>query len=307
MSELKNFNLRNQYVNWVTLKIKQRLVNFIRNWSDIGWEIAGILSPSSWTKNRPVVVTFTGGMGAQIISAAIYFFLKQEGRKVYADMSYFKKSSHLAVEGTAGDISHWDWQLQAFSLLPESFDKLPNLHRSKYKIIRDGEHKSSLGIKALSMESVQQHFTVKEPIREILPEKFPSNYLCIHVRRGDYINVASYLVADEDFLEIANKVSGLIGSIVIVSDSVISDTFRRKICDIYRNVLFLDKVDAVAAHRVMRNARVLICSNSQFSLVAALLNRRALIFLPKKWFGDKNQKLIASMNALCNFQILQHT
>jgi len=282
------------------------LVNIFRSAREVFWEIIGTLRPSAWSGSRPVVVTFTGGMGAQIISAAIYFLLKQEGRKVFADMSYFEKSAHIATEGTAGDISHWDWQLHSFSLFPESFDAMQKLHRSRYKIIKDGENKSSLGIKALSNESIRQKFTDKESMKDILPERFLPNYLCIHVRRGDYVNVASYLVDDEDFLELANKISGLVDSVVIVSDSMIPDAFREQICGVFKNALFLDNVDAVTTHRVMRNARVLICSNSQFSLVAALLNRRALVFLPKKWFGNKSQKkLTEPLNALCDFQVLK--
>ena len=40
-------------------------------------------------KERPVAITFTGGMGAQIVSAAIYYHLEHEGRPVIADFSYF--------------------------------------------------------------------------------------------------------------------------------------------------------------------------------------------------------------------------
>jgi hypothetical protein len=305
MIELIKFFTQNRNADWLTVNVKLPIVNSLRAIRDIGWEIVGLLNPSAWNKTRPIVVTFTGGMGAQIISAAIYFLLKKEGQKVYADLSYFEKSSRVAIEGIAGDVSQWEWQLKSFSIFPESFEKLPNINRSKYKIIRDGKNKSSLGMKALNTASIHQYFIVEEGVEDILPEGFIQNYLCIHVRRGDYVNVATYMVADDDFIEMANKFSGLVSNIVIVSDSLIPETFRRAICDVYKNALFLDKVNAVIAHRVMRNARVLICSNSQFSLVAALLNKRALVFLPKKWFGDKHQKLGTPINDLCGFQILK--
>ncbi len=270
----------------------------------MGKKIADVTDLSATKNDRPIVVTFTGGMGAQVISAAIYFLLRDEGRKVYADLSYFEKASHVAVEGNAGDVSHWDWQLQSFGLFPESFENLPNLRRSEYKVIQDGEKKTALGIEALSMASIKKYFPEDESLADILPQEVIPSYLCIHVRRGDYVNVASYLVDDEMFIELANKVAGLVGSVVIVSDSAISDSFRSAICNIFEKSIFLDKVDAVTAHRVMRNARILICSNSQFSLIAALLNRRALVLLPKKWFSDKYQKLAAPINELCSFQIL---
>lgn len=55
--------------------------------------------------NSPMIVTFTGGMGAQIISAAIYFYLKNEGHVVYADMSYFDKEENIATVTSGGGVS----------------------------------------------------------------------------------------------------------------------------------------------------------------------------------------------------------
>jgi hypothetical protein len=269
------------------------------------WKIVGIFNSFTLSENKPIVVTFTGGMGAQVISAAIYFFLKNEGRKVYAELSYFEQPSHVSIEGIPGDISHWDWQLNSFGLYLESFEGLPKMHRSKYKLIQDGQEKTALGLKALGMVSIQKYFLVEKSLEDILPQEFISNYLCIHVRRGDYVNVSSYLVDDNIFLELANKMVGLVSCIVIVSDSPINDFFRKTILNAYQKAIFLDDVDAITAHRVMRNARVLICSNSQFSLIAALLNRRALVFLPKKWFGNENQALEVPINNLCSFQIMK--
>lgn len=271
---------------------------------NIGMKIIGMFSLFTSKDSKPVVITFTGGMGAQVISAAIYFFLKNEGREVYADLSYFEKSVHVAVEGNIGDVAHWGWQLQPFGLFLESFQRLPNIGRRKYKVIRDGEEKLVLGIKALGMASIQKYFIDEKSLEDILPPEFIPNYLCVHVRRGDYVNVASYLVNDNMFIELANKIAGLVSCVVIVSDSVINDSFRREICNVYQKAIFLDGVNAFAAHRIMRNARVLICSNSQFSLTAALLNKRALVFLPKKWVSKKYQKLEVPINDLCGFQTL---
>jgi hypothetical protein len=37
--------------------------------------------------NSDVFVTFSGGLGAQIFSAAIYFSLQSKGRTIFADLS----------------------------------------------------------------------------------------------------------------------------------------------------------------------------------------------------------------------------
>ena len=255
---------------------------------------------------KPVIVTFTGGMGAQIISAAIYFYLRDIGREVYADLTYYEKQSHIAIEGKKDDISHWDWQLGPFGILLNSFQTTNDININKYEIIGDGVKKISLGIHALKVKCIQEYFTDKNSIDDIIPIEFLSNYLCIHIRRGDYVNVASYIVGDELFIDLVKRIYRLVDCAVVVSDSYINDSFRNEMSVLFKNVLFLDEVDALTAHRVMRNAPVLICSNSQFSLIAALLNRNALVFLPKKWFGENYKQLEMPINEICDFQILKN-
>lgn len=274
-----------------------KMRNTLRRFYDI-WHSLVISS------DKPIVVTFTGGMGAQIISAAIYFYYRNEGREIYADLSYFDQPERVATEGRKGDVSHWGWQLQFFGLFPESFTRLQTIPRRKYHLIHDGLEKLTLGVKALGTKSIQNYF-VEDRIGEVilLPE-LSSNYVCVHVRRGDYTNVASHIINDTTFIALAGRVAGLLNEAVIVSDSAIDDNFRQAICNAYKKAIFLDNVDAITAHRIMRNATVLVCSNSQFSLVAALLNRRALVVLPKRWFGADNQKLEVPISELCDFQIL---
>jgi hypothetical protein len=55
----------------------------------------------------------------------------------------------------------------------------------------------------------------------------------------------------------------------------------------------------------MRNARILICSNSTFSLTAATLNPSALVIIPKRWFAEKDHAIEAPIHALCTFQIMK--
>lgn len=255
-------------------------------------------------KNRHIVVTFTGGMGAQIISAAIYFSLKGEGRAVFADLSYFDKAEHIATDGKAGEISHWSWQLEPFGLTLISFETASGLAKRDIELIEDGPRKGALGITALKQPQIQKRFEIAMGIDDILPAGFSSGYLCIHVRRGDYLNVASHLVADREFIGLAEKFTGLVKYVAVVSDSPIDDSFRRAVSASYEQAVFLDSTDAFTSHRIMRNARILIGSNSQFSLIAALLNPQALVALPKQWFGQGNHAIEAPIHEACGFQIL---
>lgn len=250
----------------------------------------------------PIVVTFTGGVGAQIFSAAIYFYLKNSGKTVFADMSYFNTPFSLANEGEKGKCSHWSWELNCFGMSLNSFSHFPPEQTGLY-FLHDGPEKSSLMLKALSDPQIADLF----PIPEIkMPFYFADEkYLCVHLRRGDYLNVASYMVSDRNFLEVVKPFSYIYNKIVIVSDSLVKDDFVAKLSNLFETVLNLDRIDLVTAHIVMRRASTLICSNSQFSLSAALLNGGRLKIVPKQWFGGEDRILESSIQDKCFFQILQ--
>ena len=52
----------------------------------------------------------------------------------------------------------------------------------------------------------------------------------------------------------------------------------------------------------MRHAAVLICSNSQFSLVAAALNQGGLVLVPKNW--GSTDGIADTVGLFGNFQTL---
>ena len=56
------------------------------------------------------IVRSEGGLGAQIVAASAYFFLKSIGCKVLMDIGYFK---YPYREGEIGkpQVTHWDWKL----------------------------------------------------------------------------------------------------------------------------------------------------------------------------------------------------
>lgn len=250
------------------------------------------------------MVTFTGGMGAQVISAAIYFSMKRAGQAVYADLSYFDEPESVAQAGQDGRCSHWAWQLNLFGLTPAAFETNPALTRRNANYLVDGPQKLDQALKALRQPEVREHFKVPVGLDDVLPDWGADKYLCIHVRRGDYVNVASHLVSDEEFIAQAGKFARLVDRVVVLSDSPLSETFRAAIAAQFAQARFLAQTDVESAHRVMRQASILICSNSQFSLIAAALNPQALALIPKRWFGDNDQAIEAPLHARCAFQIL---
>ena len=245
----------------------------------------------NWLQKRknsaPVLIKFEGGMGNQLLNAALYFYLENSGKKVYADLSYFEKETHVAEVGRKGEISHWPWQLGEFGIMQSQFQTLEASNKLKKTalILPDDGNKLQMVLNALRKDEIRMRFKIEENIGNILPNFQNFNFLCIHIRRGDYVNVASHMVSDEHFIQQAKMFSGLISNAVILSDSPISNEMQHAFSNLYTNIIFLDSTDAMTAHKVMRLSRVLVCSNSQFSMIGAALNTKALVLLPTQWLG----------------------
>ncbi|MBT0665559.1 alpha-1,2-fucosyltransferase [Geobacter pelophilus] len=255
----------------------------------------------------PIVVVFEGGMGAQIVQSAVYFSMKATGHIVYADMSYFDSPKNLALVGNSGEIIYRPWQLEPFGLFTDSFDVSPGLTSKNADIIKDGERMLAIALNALAQPEIQRNFAILDDLSDVLAGNIPESFLCMHLRRGDYVNVASHLlVADDEFLGLIRKFSRLVENVVVISDSPIESDFRKTISPNFKKVFFLDNIDAFTSHRIMRKAMVLICSNSTFSLTAAALNSDALAIIPKHWFEGKISYIEAPIHSRCFFQIIKN-
>lgn len=268
-------------------------------------KIPNFFRRSNPDKRLPTVIVFAGGMGTQIIQAAVYFSMRDAGQPVYADLSYFNTEARMAEVGNAGQLTHWFWQLEQFGLSQASFEQSPGLSKRNADMLADGPRMLELGLKALSQPDIQKRFKNAVEIGNILPQDVLSSFLCIHIRRGDYVNVASHLISDEEFIGLIRKFAGLIDHAVILSDSPIQADFRSAVSAYFKTVSFLDKIDPYTAHEIMRNARILICSNSTFSLTAAALNPGALVVIPKRWYGDKDSEIEVPIQSRCSFQIMK--
>ena len=103
------------------------------------------------------------------------------------------------------------------------------------------------------------------------------------------MNVASYLVPDSHFIDIAMRAAGVLKSIVVLSDSPLSVEFKKTGRTLWGSVVYRLRGEApFYCHCLMRNASLLVCSNSQFSLTAGLLSS-GFVVLPKKWYGEERK------------------
>ena len=260
--------------------------------------------------NIPKLLKFEGGMGNQLLNAALYFDLINQGNEVYADLSYFQQPAHIAMPGEIGQVSHWGWQLDHFGIHQRQFQKINigSERTVKIKTIADDSKKSEMVLNALKKPEIKKILHISGQASEIIPNLKEFNYICIHIRRGDYLNVASHLISDDQFIEQAEKFSGLLKCLVVVSDSLVSERTRAKLHELYPELHILDQTDPWTTHRIMRLSKVLICSNSQFSLIGAILNEKALVLIPNNWFGEgdhyrESEAILRKYSAFMTFNV----
>lgn len=264
---------------------------------DLVWLAEDNLTENSISGLKSVAIAFQGGLGAQIISAAIYFYLHKRGYKVYADFSYFNHQLHIASIGD-GRCSQWRYHLDEYGLPMEYFENVSKCKDSNLVTVVDGPLKVRLFKKAISDPDIKKYFPIsKSHQTSNLPEFYGSQsvganlFLCMHMRRGDYMNSSVHrVIAEDSFLSMAKKFNKQYTSIVITSDSKLSDKFKSEISKLFTTNFFLDDilVDELKIHDVMRQAAILVCSNSQFSMTAGALSD-GLVFIPTKFFNGNHQ------------------
>ena len=295
------------------------------------------------TNQQEFIVTVEGGLGAQIISLSVYYFLKQLNYKVLLDLSYFDNTPFIASEGD-GKLSYWKWELDHFGIRFETLDWIKihklkkymtgniqdknegitilNFHNSlkKYKsvlnknfsffhfnkinniknkqanidnlfssnpiLISDGKTKIKLFTNAMRDEAIRKKFIHNdcEWLQVIEKENINfENTCCLHLRRGDFVNVASEIVSYEEFINICKKLHKQKENIIVFSDSSKEDNleFNNMLSSLFNKVYWLNNIDNKVTHQLMRKSSILICSNSQFSITAAYLSNNTS-FIPNK-------------------------
>jgi hypothetical protein len=282
----------------------------------LGLRLKTVIKESDLNKSKTLIISFTGGMGAQIFSAAILFHLKSKGYSVKADLDYFKKDRHIATVGNKEEISHWDWQLDDYGLTIEAiknFGEQVNRKLVDTCYLPDGHLKTQLALEALKQPYVKKQF--KMPNIGKLLISFPElnllyashkPYILIHLRRGDYMNVLSHMLSDDRCVEFAEKLKYLLNTAVIVSDSILKSKFKRQIMKQFKQVIFLDggTVGPFLTHCIMRNSNIIVCSHSQYSLSAAALND-GLVIIPKITLESLQLQHKAEIDKISDFVVFR--
>lgn len=258
---------------------------------------------------EPAVVTLVGGLGSQIMSVSAFFYLQQVRANVFVDTSYFNTPPRKAGQGEG--CSQWPWELDQYGITMSSLPCLPSElkgKRSRVIPIDDGAEKCRLALCGLEHENIRQKFELlnPEPLSDLAKNILSDRYSMIHIRQGDYLNVASHLVTTDRLMPTIRRVSQLTRHLVISSDSAVPPDFIQFCQDQIQTVTVLIDHPQNETHWLMRSASLLVTSNSTFSLTAACLNEKGFILIPRTWYGAAQQDIeqeILAKSTFCDFSL----
>jgi len=260
------------------------------------------------------LVHIEGGLGSQILGV-ISFWERQERygvAKARCDLSYFKSQNR-------GEL--WDWELDRYQIDLKDLQRyesgtIRNILKLKSDFLSELEIDSGYWIQARKKYLDRFHF---DPVlANNFKEKFTEfknvhSYGAVHIRRGDYLKVASRVIKFNEYLALLISIRKLIPKdLLIISDSPLHEKEKEELGDLfgdYHNLIFLDdpQLDPFLIHCILREADVLVTSNSTFSFSAAVLGKSGqLAFSPVNFHsGPDAEKYNRSFRTAGSFMTLK--
>ena len=254
-----------------------------------------------WKKNKVnVEVFFTGGLGNQMMSLMALKYLNKIGLKTSVNLEYFDNLDLRKILNSR-NLSTYDWELEDYLGIKKdslNFNGKPNSKIKKFQL-KDGIIKLFLALEGSKDKNILSsiEFCCNDP-NILLESNLLEPYICVHVRRGDYLNVASFILPIQTSFSLVKRFLNICKTVVILSDGQISAENVNYLYSIgFERVKVISSGSPIKAHTIMRNSKILITSNSQFSYSAALVSN-SICFIPKKWYGGFKhfmlQKLLLS-------------
>ena len=234
-------------------------------------------------KFLPIVIKVEGGLGGQLLNVWLIDYLKESGFLVVGDYSYF-----TSYNGTQG-VSSWKWQAEPFGY------QLPEIE--KYRLLKKTLSFRDCVLKfSYMLMALHQRTEVYKVVDDKLISSFEilqlSEYLVIHQRKGDYLNVSSYIINDQVIIDQLSSLNTECQTCVYLSDGVISNKLKGFILEKFRLFRCFDdnRVSPELSHLILSKAEIAIISNSQFSLSSGVFARKTIF--PPKWNGNKDWDII---------------
>jgi hypothetical protein len=236
-------------------------------------------------------VYFEGGLGSQILSYILFSYKKERNEKVVCDLTYFKNNVVDSLRENKASL--WSYKLDNYGILLTDLPGKNKKNRVKLKpkfipldflsIDKDVLNKVKSEIK-LNTENLGAYLK-KHNL------KVDDQYGVIHLRRGDYLFVASHLITELQVIKLISKISDFLPEkVFIASDGEINaslfDWFKVNKPNI-QVVQTENEIDPFVLHDLMRNSRLLVAANSTYSFSAALLSsEKTLSFIPQIFYKE---------------------
>jgi hypothetical protein len=256
------------------------------------------------------LVHIEGGLGSQILGAIFFWNLQDKlgKEKARCDLSYF------SPEAQSNDL--WNYELGKFNIPITEFQKFErnskrNLLKAKRNFLTADELQDDFWqnarIRYINKFNYDRSktFAYFKEMAELEPDE---PFTAIHIRRGDYLKVASKIITTDDYVKIINVIKDLVvGKVIVVSDSEVSDEDKSKLQNnLGKNELvFLDspELDPFNTHCLLREAKLLVTANSTYSFSAGLLGRQGqTVFSPMEFHsGQGSEKYNGSFRAAGSF------
>lgn len=235
---------------------------------------------------------FEGGFGAQVLATSAYFWLERN-HSVVGDFSYFNMKPRVAKTSFnwgQPKLSIWPWALDEVGISQDGFQQVKEPSSNFEKLTDSDGRKLLFALRGL------QH----PPIRSTFELGFPSlanssvlsraaagphrPYAAVHIRRGDYLNVASWMVSDEQLVDVMATHADGLDQLIICSDSQVSKRTLRALRSVFPRIETVagSGFSALETFLLLRSATVMVGSNSQFSLVAGIFSK-GVAHLPRRF------------------------
>ena len=239
-----------------------------------------------------------GGLGAQILGV-LAFYNQQDKygqKKAKCDLSYFSQPDRAGL---------WQWKLNNYGIELEDLRKFES--HSKFHLLKPKkdfitESEISQGYWKSSREKYLGRFPIDEEqlqgfLYKALDKSKLESYGAIHIRRGDYLQVASKVIGLDEYTQFLENVKLALPKLsFVITDSPLKLEEKQQLLQAVgmdREAVFLDGPghDPFMLHCLMRRADMLVTSNSTFSFSAGLLGKEGQrVFSPVEFHSGKGSE-----------------
>jgi len=247
-----------------------------------------------------------GGLGSQIMGWIKYQIAREmwSEKKIQLDLSYFLQLQSLEI--VPGSLKR-KWELEHYGI------PLSDLYPERKPFFGDISYEKRAQFESpLFQEMGKRNWNYLFPLPQstdlILKNlNLDSDFGVIHLRRGDYLQVASKIVQETEVIKLLEIINGFLPqTLIVVSDSDITDQNLNRIKNA-ANVSNIEKIiggDMHAVHGLMRQSKILIASNSTFSISAALtMAKGGTTIFPANPYGPPMPNLNSNFNSIAGWHL----